>query len=89
MFVAACSYSLASGSVKADATLGADDRLERQRRYRAKANQLLVKAREIGLFKDPIYLRQMEEDSDFEPMMGDPEFDRFLDGLRRSRRALP
>ncbi len=89
MFVSACSFSLASGSVKADAELDPASRLEHRARYQARANQLLVRAKEVGLFKDPIYVRQMTEYSDFDPMKGDPAFDRFLDELLRAQGARP
>ncbi len=78
MLYAACCFSLASESARADQHLPASERDHRAEQYQIQAMNLLSAARAKKLFDQPWYRSGLEADPDLQPLRGRPDFQKLV-----------
>ncbi len=87
LYLAANAISLAAGVLDRDQDLDVAHRIALHNQYCRQVNDLLCAAQRGGFFNDPYWFNVILTDADFDPLRGDPDFDRFINDLRSHHRA--
>jgi hypothetical protein len=77
----ACAFALCTAAARQDVKLPEAERTKVAETYAGRAVELLMRAQESGLFKDPAQVANVQIDPDLDALRPRNDFKKFLDSL--------
>jgi tetratricopeptide (TPR) repeat protein len=83
LYEAACTYALAARWIRQAARGTSPGRQQQAEGFEGKAVQLLLRAKDAGLFKDPAVVEHLKQDGDLEALHARPDYKKLVTELEK------